>query len=161
MRSARIQTRINRGQVFILVLLLFGLSASAANLRAQSEQSVAIAASDLMKYDVTAINGQKDQPLIITLTNKGTLPKIAMAHNLVILKPGTDVGAFILAAGKHAADDYIPRELAGEMVAATKLLGPGETDTITFLPAAAGSYPFLCTFPAHALAGMRGVITVR
>ena len=127
---------------------------------AQAEQKVNISASDMMKYDATAITGKAGQTLSITLTNKGTLPKAAMAHNLVILKPGTDTTAFIMAASAARNNNYIPAELASEIVGSTTLLGPGESDTVTFLPKAAGSYPFVCTFPGHALAGMRGVITI-
>ncbi|MEC7281083.1 MAG: plastocyanin/azurin family copper-binding protein, partial [Verrucomicrobiota bacterium] len=40
-------------------------------------------------------------------------------------------------------------------------LGPGENDTIEFTaPALSGDYEFLCSFPAHLFAGMRGVMTV-
>ncbi len=142
----------------LFVLALVGGQRPAA---AQSEQTVSIAASDAMKYNVTAITGHKDEPIVITLTNQGSLPKAAMAHNLVILKPGTNAISFAMAASAHKADDYIPKDKADQIIAATKLLGPGESDTITFLPAEAGAYPFVCTFPAHALAGMHGVITVQ
>ena len=42
-----------------------------------------------------------------------------------------------------------------------KLLGSGESDTIEFTaPNTSGDYEFLCSFPAHLFAGMRGVMTV-
>ena len=113
-----------------------------------------------MKYDTTDITIKVGQPLTITLTNDGSLPKAAMAHDLVILRPGTDVTAYVDAASKHPAENYLPPELADKVLRATKLLGPGETDTITFTPKPAGTYDYVCTFPAHAAAGMRGTITV-
>ena len=39
-------------------------------------------------------------------------------------------------------------------------LQPGQRTTIGMQPAAAGSYPFLCTVAGHAQAGMRGTIVV-
>ena len=47
------------------------------------------------------------------------------------------------------------------MLIHTKLLGPGEEDTISFTPLAPGVYEYVCTFPGHTAAGMRGQITVK
>jgi azurin len=57
--------------------------------------------------------------------------------------------------------EYIPAAQSDKIIAYTKLLGPGEEDTITFkVPAEAGEYTFICSFPAHAMAGMKGVLVV-
>ena len=85
-----------------------------------------------------------------------------MAHNIVILKPGTDAEAFVAAASKRAGDDYLPNDdQASHLIVHTKLLGPGEEDTISFTPTAPGVYEYVCTFPGHLAAGMRGKITVQ
>ena len=92
------------------------------------------------------------------------MPKIAMAHNIVVLKPGTDVAAFVAAAsaGQRASSGYLPDgEQATYIIAHTKLLGPGEGDTISFTPGAPGVYEYVCTFPGHTASGMRGKITVQ
>ena len=48
-----------------------------------------------------------------------------------------------------------------QVLAATKLLGPKEEDTITFtVPSEPGEYVYLCSFPAHYIVGMKGVIVV-
>jgi len=47
------------------------------------------------------------------------------------------------------------------VIASTKMLGPGETATVTFTAPAPGVYDYICTFPGHALAGMRGTLTVK
>ena len=140
-----------------LFILLLTLVCS----RAAGDEPIAISANDQMKFDTTDIAGKVGQKLTIVLTNDGSLPKAAMAHNIVILQPGTDVTAFIVAASKRAADNYIPGDdQASHMIVHTKLLGPGEDDTISFTPGAPGVYEYICTFPAHAMAGMRGKITV-
>ncbi len=128
--------------------------------QAADPKKVEISATDQMKYDVTDITVKVGQPLTITLTNNGSLPKAAMAHDLVVLRLGTDAPAYVAESSKHAAENYLAPELADKVLRATKLLGPGDSDTITFTPKAAGSYEFVCTFPAHYAAGMKGTIIV-
>ena len=128
--------------------------------RAAEPKKVEVEATDQMKYDTTDITVKVGQPLTITLTNSGSLPKAAMAHDLVVLRPGTDAAAFVKACLTHAAENYLAPEEADKVLRATKLLGPGESDTITFTPKAAGTYDYVCTFPAHYAAGMKGTITV-
>jgi uncharacterized cupredoxin-like copper-binding protein len=43
----------------------------------------------------------------------------------------------------------------------TPLLNPGATARLTVAFAKKGKYPYLCTVPGHAAAGMEGVLTVR
>jgi uncharacterized cupredoxin-like copper-binding protein len=43
----------------------------------------------------------------------------------------------------------------------TRLVAPGKSATLKVLFARAGKYPYLCTLPSHATAGMRGTLTVR
>ena len=129
--------------------------------RAAGDKPIAISATDQMKFDTTDVTAKVGQKIIITLTNDGSLPKAAMAHNIVVLKPGTDAMAFVASASKRAADEYLPNDAqAANMIVHTKLLGPGEEDTISFTPTVPGVYEYICTFPAHAAAGMRGKITV-
>lgn len=122
---------------------------------------VEITANDVMKFSVTAIEAKVGEELKIVLTNIGTLPKEAMGHNLVVLKPGTDVNAFAAAAMMARDKDFIPEALKDQIVAHTALLGPRKSDEITFKLPTAGEYPFICSFPAHGMAGMKGSITVK
>ena len=60
------------------------------------------------------------------------------------------------------ADEVVTPELAGEIVAKIELLGPRQTGEVSFAaPSAPGQYPYLCTFPAHFQAGMKGILTVK
>jgi len=120
---------------------------------------IQLTGNDAMKYNLSAISLKAGEEAKITLRNIGTMPKAAMGHNLVILKPGTDVEAFALAAAAEPANDYIPAALEAQIVAHTKMLGPKESATLT-VTLEAGEYPFLCTFPAHFQVGMKGTITV-
>ena len=85
-----------------------------------------------------------------------------MAHNVVVLKAGAKQIDFANAAAMAAATGYIPPAMKDQVLAATAMAGPGETVDVTFkVPATAGSYPFICTFPGHFAAGMRGNIVVK
>lgn len=56
----------------------------------------------------------------------------------------------------------MPEALKNQVVAHTKLLGPKQNDEVTFtVPSETGDYPFLCSFPAHYVVGMKGVLTVK
>jgi azurin len=91
------------------------------------------------------------------------MPKIAMGHNLVILNKGVSSMAFgqkVLGMGASATNP-LPEASMGDVLAATKLLGPDESDTIQFTaPSEPGKYEYLCTFPGH-FAMMRGTMTVK
>lgn len=86
-----------------------------------------------------------------------------MGHNLVILKKGISALSFgqrVLASGGNAANP-LPSSLLSDVLAHTKLLGPGESDTITFdVPTDTGEYDYVCTFPGH-FAIMRGKMIVK
>ena len=70
-------------------------------------------------------------------------------------------GAPTAAAAAARDSDYIPASLQTQILASSKLLGPGEMDSINFTaPSEPGNYTFLCSFPAHMFAGMRGIMTV-
>src|SRR5262245_33914582 len=54
------------------------------------EKSVQIAGNDQMKFDVTAIEAKAGQKVTVTLKNAGTMPKVSMGHNFVLLAPDVD-----------------------------------------------------------------------
>lgn len=119
-------------------------------------------ANDSMKYNLTRFEVKAGQEVTVSLTNMGNMPKAAMAHNWVLLKKGADPKAFVDAAVTAAATDYIPPALADQIIAHTKQLGPKQTDEIKFTaPTEPGEYVFLCSFPAHYVAGMHGVMVVK
>ena len=87
-----------------------------------------------------------------------------MGHNLVLLKKEFSV----LYLGKRGygcsganATNPLPDSVKEDVIASTKLLGPGESDTVSFTaPADPGDYEYVCTFPGH-FAMMRGTMTVK
>ena len=137
-------------------------AAAQAKPAAGAARTVEITGGDDMKYSVTEIAAKPGETLKIKLVSKGTLPKVAMAHNVVVLKSAAKQTDFVNAAAMARATDFIPADMKDQVLAATTLAGPGETVEVTFkVPAAAGSYPYLCTFPGHFAAGMRGNIVAK
>lgn len=126
---------------------------------AANSQVIKLTGNDAMKFNITTINVKVGEEVTLTLTNVGTMPKQAMAHDFVLLKPGSDAGAFAMAAVSNPGK--IPADLAGEVVAHTELLGPGESQTVKFTLTEAGTYPFLCSFPGHYQTGMKGVVIAK
>ncbi len=123
---------------------------------------IELTANDSMKYNLARFEVKAGQDVTVSLTNMGSMPKAAMAHNLIILKKDADPKAFTDAAVMAAASDYIPAALTGQIIAHTKLLGPKQTDEVKFkAPTEPGEYPFFCSFPAHFLSGMKGVMVVK
>ena len=115
-----------------------------------------------MQYDKKEFKATEGQTIKLTFKNVGKLPKAAMGHNVVVLVKDTDVMAF---AGKAMAggptNDYLPqdKESKDKILANTKLLGPGESESITFTAPAPGEYDYICTFPGH-VAVMKGKMTI-
>ena len=129
---------------------------------ASAPREVDITAGDTMKYSVTSIDAKPGETLTVVLTNVGSTPVEAMAHNWVLLQAGSDVAAFDAAALTAKDTGYIPASLQGEIVAHIDLLGPRKSGQATFqAPSTPGDYPFLCTFPAHFQNGMHGVLSVK
>ncbi len=124
--------------------------------------TVEITANDSMKYSINSIEAKPGQEVKVTLTNIGTMPKSAMGHNFVLLEKGVDPNEFVDAAAATAEADYIPESMKDKVIAHTKLLGPKQSDEITFkAPTEPGDYTFLCSFPAHFNSGMHGVLAVK
>lgn len=125
-------------------------------------RAIEITGNDAMKFSVTEITAKPGEALAVTLKNVGTMPKFSMGHNWVLLAADTDVDAFNGATAMAAKTDYIPAEFKSSIIAATKLLGPNESDTVVFhAPSKPGTYVFLCSFPGHFQVGMKGVLIVK
>ncbi len=108
-----------------------------------------------MKYDTTEFVVAPGEKINLTFENGDDLP-----HNFVLCQPGTDVVALAMKQMDKPEEamkrNWLPDD--GRIIAHSKMLNPHEKETLTFtMPAKPGVYPFVCTFPGHALT-MKGEI---
>ena len=152
---------MKRASVFALVLTAIVATAT-LNLQAQQGRVIEIEGNDMMKYSVTNIEAKPGEQLTVRLRTVGKMPKMAMAHNFVLLAASANAAAFAQQAALAGSTGYIPAKLADQVLASTELAGAGETVEVTFkAPAQPGSYTYLCSFPGHFAAGMRGTLVVK
>ena len=132
-----------------------GDGAAKVTVNADGVAELTIEATDMMKFTAKNFTVTEGQKVKLTLKNIGSLPIEAMGHNLVVLKTDINVDTFAPAvAGKE-----FPEDKKDSTIAYTKMLGGGESDTIEFVAPAAGTYKFICTWPAH-VASMQGEMIV-
>ena len=126
--------------------------------------SFAVNGNDMMQFDVKQLEVKPGQRVRIVFKNVGSIAKVAMGHNLVVLRKGVSVAEFtpqVMGPKGTLENDYLPAEAKKDVLVATKLLGPGESETIEFTaPGLPGELAYVCTFPGH-FALMTGKIIVR
>lgn len=121
--------------------------------------TITLNGGDDMKFDLTEIKVKEGQTIRLTLNHTGKTPKAAMGHNFVLLAHGVDLSAFANEAINAKETDYLPSGKEKDVIAHTRVVGGGESDSIEFTAPAKGTYEFLCTFPGHS-AMMKGVFIV-
>lgn len=141
----------------LAALLVVGFSRLQA---AAAPRTIEITANDQMKYSVATVEAKVGETLKVVLKNVGTLPKEAMGHNWVLLKPGTDINAFAMASMTAKDSEYIAPSQKDKVLASIKVLGPKQEGDVTFTLPAAGEYTFICSFPGHYML-MKGTVTAK
>jgi azurin len=112
-------------------------------------QEFTIEGNDQMKFDKVLFKVKAGEKVILHFKNVGEMPIESMGHNVVILKPNTDLAQFGGEAMKATQSEYIPMTFRSSIISHTKLLGPGEEETIEFVLEEKGIYPYVCSFPGH------------
>lgn len=110
-----------------------------------------------MKYDTAEMLVQPGQPVKILFENGDDLP-----HNIVFCQPGTDTAALAMKQMEKPEEalkrNWLPDD--PRIWAHSKMLNPHEKEELSFTaPQKNGAYPYVCTFPGHALT-MRGELKV-
>ena len=147
---------------FTLLLATTAVSASGPLTTADPPRTINIVATDDMKYSVTTITASPGEQLRVRLVVKGVVPKVAMSHNFVLLKPRTNINKLLADGAPHRDTDFVPPAMMSSVLARTTLAGAGEMVQVTFTaPAKPGTYPYICTFGGHYQAGMKGVLVVK
>ena len=127
-----------------------GPDASGANLNVST-------AGEALQFAPAALSATAGQQVKVTFKNGSAAQK----HNWVLVKGGDAEAQKVDDEGATAGDaaGYIPTD--PNIVSSVKLLNGGESGTASFAAPAAGNYVFLCTFPGHYVAGMKGTLTVK
>lgn len=113
---------------------------------------------DELAYDKTSLEAPAGSKITLKLKNNASAAS-GNRHNWVLAKTAdadavaTDGISAGDAAGYLKPDDK-------RVIAATKMVGPGESSEITFDAPAAGSYTYICTFPGHNV-NMKGTLTIK
>ena len=140
--------------------IAFILLAGAAS--AKALKTVTITGTEQMKWDVATIQAKPGEQIHVVLKTTGSMPKIAMAHNFVLLKADVNPQDVANSAMTARETDFIPDSMKDKIIAHSGLAGGGETTQVTFkAPTKPGTYPYLCTFPGHFAVGMKGELVVK
>ncbi len=115
----------------------------------EKAQVLRLTGNDKMQYNKTKLTVKAGVPVKLVLKNIGKMPASAMSHDIVILTKGSDYKKFGTAVAKAKELQNLDDAMKSKIIAHSKMLGPGEADVITFTLEEPGTYPFLCTFPAH------------
>jgi azurin len=139
-----------------------GLLLLASGLAYADPCKLALESNDQMQFSVRELVVPNECGEVeVTLRHSGKMSARAMGHDWVLAKD-SDVSAIVnagLAAG--AAHGYLP-EHDKRIIAATPIVGGGESATVKFaisLLQAGSRYVFFCTSPGHATV-MRGKFLV-
>ena len=134
---------------------------SAASLPALAAQCEAtIEGNDAMQFNLKEMVVDKScKQFTVTLKHVGKMPKVAMGHNWVLTKEADRQGVATDGMNAGAAQDYV-KQGDSRVIAHTKVIGGGESDSVTFDVSkltAGEAYAFFCSFPGH-WAVMKGTL---
>lgn len=110
---------------------------------------VVIEGTDQMKFTLSKIEVNAGDTVQITFINSGKMPKEAMGHNWTLLQSGVKLEEYAVEAAKYKDNQYQVKGREKDVIAFTKVLGPGEKEILKFLAPNKGEYKFICTFPGH------------
>lgn len=111
---------------------------------------------EAIKFDVATLEVPAGKKVQLLFNN----PDI-MQHNFVVVKPGTadKVANEAISLGADGFKmGFVPD--SPDVLFASKLLDPGKQETLEITLDQPGKYPFVCTFPGHAIL-MRGEIIAK
>ncbi len=124
--------------------------------------NVDIESNDAMQFNSKAISVPAAcKQFTVKLKHVGKMPKSAMGHNWVLAKTADMQGVANDGIAAGVDKDYLK---AGDarVIAHTKVIGGGETDSVTFAVnklKAGDDYTFFCSFPGHS-GIMKGALTL-
>ncbi len=139
----------NRSALWLVALVL---TAGAAGRAHAEDCQLTILANDMIQYNTRALHVDASCPNVeLTLRHVGKQDAHVLGHDWVLARTA-DVSALANAGiGAGFSNGYLP---AGDsrVIAATKIVGGGESTTITISMSrlsVGGDYTFFCSYPGH------------
>jgi len=133
-----------------------------ANTGTDEPREITIKGTDNLKFSIELIEASPGETIRLTLEVVSNMPITAMGHNIAIVDKGTDVQEFVMQSMSAKDNEYIAPAMEDQIIAFTKMIGGGETSVIEFtVPDEPGDYVYVCTFPGHYFAGMKGILRVK
>lgn len=111
--------------------------------------TIRLQANENMRFDKELFKVHTGTKLTLIFKNTSAPSAIAMAHNVVILKPGIDIADFADVARNAQKEQYIPSSVASLIVAHTGLVNGGDSDRVEFTITQPAVYDFICSYPGH------------
>lgn len=110
-----------------------------------------------MKFDLNELTVAPGNKVKLSFENPDDMP-----HNVVFCQPGTDVEQLVMKMLEKPEEamkrNFLPDDSRVWLM--SKLLNPQEKQEIEFTaPTKPGKYPYVCTFPGHAMS-MKGILNV-
>ena len=143
-------------------LALAILAGAGAHAAWAADCATEIDGNDAMQYNKGSISVPAScTKFTVTLKHSGKLPKAAMGHNWVLSKTADMQGVIADGAAAGLAKNYV-KDGDTRVLAHTKIIGGGESDSVTFATSAlksGGPYSYFCSFPGHA-ALMKGTLAL-
>jgi azurin len=115
----------------------------------QFTDTIDLQANENMRFNKELFKIHAGKKIVLIFKNTAAPSATAMTHNVVILKPGTDIADFADVAHNAQKEQYIPLSLASLIIAYTGLVSGGGSDKVEFTIDQPGVYDFICSFPGH------------
>jgi azurin len=111
--------------------------------------NIGITGNDMMQFSTKELKVKSGVEVTLTMRHIGKMDLNVMGHNFVLLKSGVEIPTFSLeAANAGKPENWIPND-GKDVIAHTKMIGGGQSTSVTFIAPAPGTYDFICSFPGH------------
>ena len=142
----------------VAAFTLAGCDSGAQSLSARGPQVVLEIGTqgDSMVFDRRELTAPAGSVITVTFHNRSRL--VAMDHNWILARPGSEESVVSAGVAAGAENDFVaPND--PNVIAKTSLTPRGESSSVTFPAPTPGAYPYLCAFPGHQMV-MRGTLTI-
>lgn len=137
-------------------------SSAAANIPGLSSvplsDTINLTGNDQQHYNQTLFKVNAGKTITLNFQNVGT--QKTMTHDVTVLQPNTNIDSLGIHVALAKSIDNLSASDKSEIIAHTKMLGPGQKDSISFTLPTPGVYEFMCTYPGH-YATMHGSIVAQ